>query len=518
MKKIYLYCSILCILSLSAYAQKETYNWFYGSGQGITWSRTQDFAGAPISNPNTTVTLSGIPTRYDPISVHPQMYHLSTREGCFSLSDEDGNLLFYSSGTQIYNANHEIMENATRLSGNSSSAQSGIILPMPRNKKKFVAVTIGIMQGAGALRYQVLDLEPNNGLGRLELPKNRSFVLPQGALEKHFVESLAAIKHANGVDYWILAVQRNGTNSKMVAWLLTEHGVSNTPVTSVIPNLEISYNSSAYGYLKFSPNGKYFALMMFESDNMLWGTFDDRTGICSNMNDFQTLTSRKIGPYGAEFSPNSKYLYVGYGGFYNRQIANVFEFQELLNGNAVSLKTYIDDTNRNEMGALQLGPDLRIYMSTYPPTASSDTSKLYVFEDPNEPLSTEVYALRNLSPGTGSGTDGKSGTRFGLPTFAASFFVQIEGTASLCVGEEAVYELVSNASRIEIDFDEGDGPTIINNVPELRHTFKKPGNYLIKLRPLNNLGEPIPDQVKTIYTTVYSCYLPVNHNLINADY
>lgn len=518
MKKANLYCSILLImLSFNVFAQKETYNWFYGSGQGITWNKTRTFNASPIDAPNTTVALTGIPTRYEPESVRPELYPISTREGVFSLSDPQGNLLFYSSGSTIYNANHVEMENATDLEGHYSSAQSGIIVPFPRNKKKYVAISIGIVR-LNLFAYNILDIEANNGLGKLELPKNRQFVMPPGVAKSSFLESLAATKHANGIDYWIIAVSRAGYNSKMVAWLLTKDGVSSNPVTSPILNSMLNSGSSSYGYLKISPDGKYFALMEHLAHNIFWGEFNNKTGEFTNIGNYKASTNKTITNYGAEFSPDGNYLYVSSGGT-TRYVAYVFDFKELLRGNATILKKYDVPTNRYFSGAIQLGPDLRMYMTMSPPIYTIPyPSILYMFETPNEPLTTKVYTLTDLSPGTGKGADGVSGTRVGLPTFASSFFVAIEGTSTICVGEEAVYTLSSNAARIEIDFDEGDGPLIIDNVEELRHSFKKPGNYLIRLRPLNNLGQPIEDEIKSIYTTVYSCYLPVNHNLINADY
>ena len=518
MKKVNLCCSIVLImLSFNVFAQKETYNWFYGSGQGITWNKTQTFNASPIDAPNTTVALKRIPTRYEPESVRPELYPISTREGVFSLSDPQGNLLFYSSGSTIYNANHVIMENATGLEGNYSSAQSGIIVPFPQNKKKYVAISIGIA-GLNYFAYNILDIEANNGLGKLELPKNRQFVMPPGVLKSTFVESLAATKHANGIDYWIIAISRAGVRSKMVAWLLTKDGVSRYPVTSPIPDNTLVAGRPAYGYLKISPNGKYFALMEHLANNIFWGEFNNKTGEFTNIGNYRAITNKTITNYGAEFSPDGNYLYVSSAST-TRYVAYVFDFNELLRGNATILKTYDVPTNNYYSGAIQLGPDLRMYMTMSPPDYNiSYPSILYMFETPNKPLTTKVYALKDLSPGTERGTDGVSGTRLGLPTFASSFFVTIEGTTTICVGEEAVYTLSSNADRIEIDFDEGDGPLVIDNVEELRHSFKKPGNYLIRLRPLNSLGQPIEDEIKSIYTTVYSCYLPVNHNLINADY
>ena len=521
MKKIQLYLlGMLLLCGLSTQAQKEAYNWFYGSGQGITWNQTQTFQGIPYDAPNTTVTLEGIPTRYESTTVRPQMYPMSTREGCFSMSDSDGKLLFYSHGSTIYNRNHVVMENATGLEGNYSSVQSGVIIPFPRNKNKYIAISIGTFYTKG-FAYNVLDIEANNGLGKLELPKNRQFTLPSGSVKANFMESLMATKHANGVDYWVVAIERTGraNTSKMVAWLVTQDGVSTTPVVSVIPNVTLRSNADAYGYLKLSPNAKYFALLMYESYTFMWGEFNNRTGEFTNISDYYNVSNKTIQTYGGEFSPNGKYLYTS-SGRATQTVLTVFDFEKLLRGDVTTVRNFeLPTSNTYSAGAIQLGPDLRLYLTMATPVNNTPyPSLLYMVDKPNEPLSTGMYGLKNLSPGSGNGADGVSGTRFGLPTFASSFFVDVEGTATLCVGEEAKYFLNTNATQLEVDFDEGDGPIVINSSEELKHSFKKPGNYLIKIRPLNAQGQPIQEEIKTVYTLVYSCYLPVNHNLRNAEY
>lgn len=518
MKKMYLFCSIIFILSFSAYAQKEAYNWFYGYGQGITWNHTQTFEGIPIDAPNTRVTLSGIPTRYEPQNVRPEMYPIRAGEGCFSLSDESGKLLFYSDGMTIYNSNHEIMENGTNLSGNVSSAQSGIIIPYPNSRKKYVAVSIGV-SGAGSLSYNILDIEANNGLGRLELPKKRLFTLPPGAQTRDFVESITATKHANGIDFWIVSIQRSGTNSKMVAWLLTENGISSSPVTSAIPNISLMNNLDFYGYLKISPNGKFFSFLLKKEKNFVWGEFDNSTGRFTNIHDYYSLRRTTFDCYGGEFSANNQYLYISSGTLSNKKVY-AFDFFELLQLNTIPLRTYDLPESVHTAGTLQLGPDYRMYMTMLVPSFNNarHSSLLYLFDTPNDPVNTKVYALENLSLRPDQGGGGVFGTMLGLPSFVSSFFMEAKGTSTICVGEEAIYTISTNAQRLEIDFDEGDAPIIINKVPELKHIFKKPGNYLIKIRPLNSAGIVIQEEVKTVYTTVYSCYLPVNHNLLNAEY
>jgi len=354
MKKIKIFtASVLLLWSMYAQAQKEAYNWFYGSGQGITWNQTQTFDASPTDAPNTTVSLKGIPTRYESTSVRPEMYPMSTREGCFSLSNPNGKLLCYSSGSTIYNAHHLTMENATELEGDFSSAQSGIIIPFPRHRNKYIAISIGTYLTRG-FAYNILDFEANNGLGKLELPKNRQFTLPVGSVKRNFIESLMATKHANGVDYWIIAIERTGYagTSKMVAWLVTENGVSTTPVASLIPNLTMGANETAYGYLKMSSDGKNFALMLHEARNLLWGEFDKRTGIFSNMKNYTAITRQSIMTYGGEFSPDGKYLYVSTG-TPTVAVAYVFEFEKLLRGEVNILKTYTVPATNYYAGAFQ---------------------------------------------------------------------------------------------------------------------------------------------------------------------
>lgn len=538
MKKIHLYTVVVFLLiSLSTQAQREAFNWFYGSGQGITWNRTQTFEAYVMNAPHRKVQLTGIPTRYEPVSERPEMFPMSTREGCFTLSDPSGNLMFYSSGSTIYNRNHEVVPGATDLEGNYSAAQAGVVIPYPRHRSQYIVITIGTATDTtSGFAYSILDSEANGGAGGIVLPKNRQFTFPPGTVKENFSESLMATRHANGLDYWIVAVDRAGRlkPSNLVAWLVTEDGVSNTPVVSEIPNLKMSATERAYGYLKISPQGDHFALMLHEKDDFLWGEFDNETGVFSNMNHYRAFIPYPrpvFQTYGGEFSPDGKYLYIstaatGGTNIDSEIIAYVFEFEKLLQGDTRILKTYRTSTRIGWPGAMQLGPDMRMYMTMMRSSNINEpvTSLMYMFETPNEPLTTQIYALENLSPGTGNsgtpeqGGDGISGTRLGLPTFASSFFLGFDGPSTLCVGEEAVFVLNTNSSYIEVDFGEGRGAEIIPSARELRHYFKKPGNYLIRVRPLDTSGQPIPEEEKSVYTVVYSCYLPVNHNLKNVEY
>ena len=88
---------------------------------------------------------------------------------------------------------------------------------------------------------------------------------------------------------------------------------------------------------------------------------------------------------------------------------------------------------------------------------------------------------------------------------------------TLCVGEEATYTITTTESRVLVDFDDGSGPILLNRREGINIFFKKPGNYYVVMTPMSASGQLLEYQRKAVYTTVYRCYLPVNHNLKNAE-
>ena len=73
---------VVILISSTSFAQKEAANWYFGDMAGLTFN-----SGSPVA------LLNG---------------QLITREGCASISDKDGNLLFYTDGSVVYNKNHQI--------------------------------------------------------------------------------------------------------------------------------------------------------------------------------------------------------------------------------------------------------------------------------------------------------------------------------------------------------------------------------------------------------------------------
>ncbi len=100
----YIYTTLLfLILGFGYLAQGEGNNWYFGTYAGLTFN----------TNPPSLLNDG----------------RLVTTEGCASVSDKNGNLIFYTDGSNVYGSNHLLMPNGTGLYGNPSSTQSFCCMP-----------------------------------------------------------------------------------------------------------------------------------------------------------------------------------------------------------------------------------------------------------------------------------------------------------------------------------------------------------------------------------------------------
>ena len=204
MKHKFLLLCFSIFLSVCAHAQRENNNWLFGNKAGLTWNTTQDFAATGAFG-TANATLSGIPTTI--------ASEINTFEGCFSISDVSGNLLFYSDGMKIWDKNNQVMPNGSGLNGHSSSAQSGIVVPYPGQANKYIVFALGF-QNANNLSYSIVDMTlKGNGTTITPLgdvvsgQKNIPLTGHSGSLG----ESLTAVWDAAGNNVWLVAVGRTTT-------------------------------------------------------------------------------------------------------------------------------------------------------------------------------------------------------------------------------------------------------------------------------------------------------------------
>ena len=489
MKRI-IFIAILAMAFLQGQAQKETYNWTFGYGCGLTWNTTRSIAATGIGG-TANATLTDLPTFFNS--------SISTLEGCFSLSDSDGNLLFYSDGMNIYNKNNAVMANGSGMAGNNSSAQSGIILPYPGSSTQYMAVSLGATF-AGNLSYSIVDMSLNAGLGGVTSQKNIRFPNPSGTTS----ESVTSILHDNGKDYWVVAPAYNASLTYMNAWLVTSTGVAASPVVSTNSFPTVNNNGSR-GYIKFTSDGKHFVWATFIDNNIHYGDFDTATGIFSNIRRISIQNA-----YGVEFSQSMKYLYIGTKG-----TTYVYDFEALL---ATTTPSTVTPKNfsmpSSDVSAAQMGPDGRIYI------CPSSQNFLYVIDNPDEYDNLKAYKLP-------SGFLGKN-TGVGLPSFSASWFsAKVKEKSFVCTGNDFRYTVEVSMSGVAADqptklvWNFGDGSaTVTQNIVTNQTTYKQihnyaaTGKYTITITPYKANGTAL--SAVTLPANVVDCVFKTNR-MIRTD-
>lgn len=223
-------------------------------------------------------------------------------EGAASISDSAGNLLFYV-GTQVYDRNNNIMKGDTQTVFNFDAQQGFLIIPKPQSPgiyyylRNYMDRSIG---QKGRIYVNVVDMNKNGGLGEITAKFD--------TLVFNTTEQLTATRHRNGKDLWV--VTHDYASNKFLSFLVTKNGINRTPVVSAVGHNPNSVVFAHSGTIKISQNGCWLAATIREQPAILQLLhFDNSTGKV-------TGNARRpvYAPYGMEFSPNSRYLYLGSGG------------------------------------------------------------------------------------------------------------------------------------------------------------------------------------------------------------
>lgn len=273
---------------------------------------------------------------------------MNTYEGVASISHPiSGDLLFYTNGVNIWDEDHSPMPNGIGLSGHRSSTQSAAILRVPGSKYLYYVFTIDdgpAMVGARGLRYSIVDMRLNVGKGDVVLGKRDVLIRAPAA------EQMTITKHGNLNAYWLIT--SGFLTNQYFAYLVTSTGVSNPIISSGGPINRSTSNPSVciMGQMKVNVQGNKMAIAHNETGNVTLFDFNNVTGRLS-----KPLTNKMRLPYGVEFSPNGKYLYVS---------DNDKLIQFRITPSFPSSRGFIVDSRlSNIYGALQLGKDQRIYVS-----------------------------------------------------------------------------------------------------------------------------------------------------------
>ena len=393
----------LLLYTIFSFSQGEANIWYFGENAGLDFNSGSAVA---INNGN-----------------------LNTIEGCSSFSTSSGELLFYSDGTTIWNKNHVPMPNGMGLAGDESSSQSAMIIPKPSSTSIYYIFTVGsaVDPGKPGFNYYTIDMTKQKGLGDVisgpvDLTEGRA---------PDWTEKVAAIKGEECNTFWVVSYIAN----EFYAYKVTNTGVAAKPKKSIV-----GYNATdRRGYLKISPDGTKLAIAHMRNSGPTGSTagsfflydFDKSTGDVTNQKKLNLIAPQDR-PYGVEFSSNSEKLYVhASNDFYSndpgeandpsKHLSSLYQFDLSTNSlSAINSSRKIIDTRNLYRGALQLGPDQKIYR-TLSKTYNIGIPFLGVIENPENDGIDCNYKHEEIN------LNGRNSTQ-GLPPFIASIFSQVKIT------------------------------------------------------------------------------------------
>jgi hypothetical protein len=410
---------------------------------------------------------------------------MNTDEGCAQWSDSTGRMLFYTNGVTIYNRFHDPMPNGTGLVGDPSSSQSGVIVQDPGNADRYYVFCVN--SSPYEVRYALVDMTLDGGKG--DVISGQKNILVQSVTG----EKLAAWPHANGTDFWVIM----SDDSNLYAYQLTSTGLSPV-VTSAAATA-----SRRYGYMKFSPDGSRIAVCNYpasgSSFNVQLYDFDDATGVFSNQVQWAHPE-----PYGVEFSPNGKLLYVTEMGWGSSGSLSQYVLEGNLTG-AEILASKTDLLADSYMhAALQIGPDGKIYMATST-TGNNPRNGLAVINEPNvEGLGANAVADQITFTGGAMSRSGLPNVPYyQLNTEPVTFFASATDTC-LAQGTVVLEATASGATGLQwlMDGSPLPGETNSTYTPTVPGAYQVVATYAcetdtseaIVLGPDND-GDCVPDDV-----------------------
>lgn len=423
-------------------------------------------------------TSAGIDFNKQPTEAIPGPPNLTAPEGVATMSDRNGDVLFYTDGETVWDRENNPMLNGDNIGGSLNSTQSSIIIPFPEDETLFYVFTTDELYGDGEflMTYSIVDIKGNNGMGEV--------IIKDQPLFSRSTERVTAIEGGNG---YILITHEYGNNTFRV-YPIGPEGIG-SPVLSSEGSIHSSGSAEAgEGYMKISPNGEKIAVAL--QDQNVVEVFDFVDSTLKVTNPIRLELEPGDVPYGIEFSPDGSLLFVTVNGpsgskvlYYDMELTKE-ELEDPANRNEVSPNSFSSST----LGALQVGSDGMIYMAVNgSATIGQIVSSRSTDEDGVETISVSINPF-DLNGGAST---------MGLPNFIQSIFEQTgPATASVtgtCLGDSTFFVGVPEYPDIDMPTWSvrlvSTGAQVFSSTDwETAHLFEEAGDYVVDLRVTNKCG------------------------------
>jgi hypothetical protein len=306
-----------------------------------------------------------------------------------SVSDAQGNLLFYTDAYHVWNKNHQPMPNGNDLkTGNAQ--ESTLIVPVLDNPDQYYIIhmtgNINLL-GADADAYQLLytkvDMSLNNGLGDV-VTGQKNILIATGLS--------GSVKAVPGNDCNIWLITHDLYNTQFKAFEVTATGISTTAVTSSVGNGVVGFMGplSFVGNMAVSHDRSRIAFAQYGGELIpIIELFDFNPGTAAITNARVIDTVAFIAGYSLCFSPDNSKMYFSMlnpGETYANNPNNLHIESSLFqyNVNAATpaainnSRVLLSDSISSYNNVMRLGPDGKIYLpSSYGGDTSTTTGYFY---------------------------------------------------------------------------------------------------------------------------------------------
>ncbi|XOV91442.1 MAG: PKD domain-containing protein [Bacteroidota bacterium] len=388
-------------------------------------------------------------------------------EGCATISDIGGQLLFYTDGVTVWNKEHNVMLGGTSIGGENSAAQSAMIIPFADDATLYWIFTTEEVYGdfEYQLKYSIVDLKGDTARGEV-ITKNNILI-------KESTERITA----TGFTANSLVIAHEFGNNVFRGYQIIPEGISAAIYSVAGENDTYQDQLTGRGYMKVSPAAGIIATASgsIGGNGVEICDFDFATGVVTNGRMIDIGEPPANQAYGVEVSATGNRLYVSTIGGGSKLMQ--FDLDSL------GRPTEISDIENSKfdyggaggtLGALQIGPDGIIY------GAIDNSPDLLTINTPDgdDNGAAVVAAGFNLA--------GRI-SRLGLPNF-----VQFQGSSppppgmtvtTACVGQPTIFSAAGRDPSIETyawDFGDGSG-TDFTADPDTVHTYTNDTTYIVTL-------------------------------------
>lgn len=497
--------------------QQQGSKWYFGNNAGI------EFQGGSAS----PLTDGKLNTIEGSSSINDAKGNVLFYTDGVKIYDKDGNIMgavqFDATGKLIIDpatSKPLITTSVTSLGGSQISTQSALIVPKGTCQGceyQYYVYTTAEINGTRQLTYSIVDMRKNDGKGAIVETNLPVAGTSTTALS---TERSAGVKNDVDSTYWVITRDFGGNVFRITH--LTKNAVPTQTTVAIGQSRSQTATTQGEGYLKIGPAPQSSTVSSGTSTTGTSGTatnpgsstadgverpvammvpgippspgnpgtnnsvelytFNDKTG------KLEYKRTIDLGPappkaYGVEFSPDGKSLYVSLTGDPASGTAAssyILRYDlTITDPDQLSLaRTEIATSTTQQFGALQIGPDGRIYVSI------PGQSSLGVIENPNATL---LDSLRFTFNGQSLG--GKTG-QLGLPNQIANFNQPPSNGAGLshegtCEGEPIQFTIGPYCpdlkERYTVNFGDGTAPWSGTTTTVPPHTYSKANSYTATL-------------------------------------